>query len=415
MIQARRTKNILAGCVLVVMVSLGAVGMAETAATSAEHAETGTPVARNRAMEKADLYDLASAPRKVRKVLVRAAGFARRGNIERAVEILVGSGQDHYLVELHLAQELADLGRMSEALDHYRRAVTLEPDLAKGWYGLADAAYKLERYAEAAEAFATGYAVDPEKPVDVLYFSGTARLQAGDFSAAAAVFSDLIDQNPASAQLRWYQGLVAAAVRTEKPASVAAAVDEMQALFPEDPTMWYLRYQYSVAIADYRSAAVALNLVGFLRPLRPDEQRQLGDLYTLAGVPALAANHYRAGMEDKPETRQFERLVSSLIAAHELDEAQAALRQALAREETPTLVSLLADIHYMRKDYNSARKEYAHLAELQPANGRAWLMQGYCALELGQKEAALDLLATASNYSEQADMAQLLIQRALKM
>jgi hypothetical protein len=42
-------------------------------------------------------------------------------------------------------------------------------------------------------------------------------------------------------------------------------------------------------------------------------------------------------------------------------------------------------------------------------------MQGYCALELGERERALDLLGRASGYEAHADMAQLLMQRALKM
>jgi len=170
-----------------------------------------------------------------------------------------------------------------------------------------------------------------------------------------------------------------------------------------------------VAEKDYRSAAVALNIAGFLRPLRPEEQRQLGDLYSLAGIPELAARHYHAGLGDQAVTAQFERLVSSLVAAHELDEALATLDRALQRKETPTLVSLLGDIHYMRRDYNSALAAYQRLGRLEPDNGRAWLMQGYCALEMGDKEEALDLLATASGYTDQSEMAQMLIQRALKM
>jgi len=92
-----------------------------------------------------------------------------------------------------------------------------------------------------------------------------------------------------------------------------------------------------------------------------------------------------------------------------------ALDRALAAAPTQRLVSLLGDIHYMRHEYAAAMDAYARLADMGDDSGRAWLMQGYCALELGRREEALNLLGRASNYEQQADMAQLLLQRALKL
>ena len=88
---------------------------------------------------------------------------------------------------------------------------------------------------------------------------------------------------------------------------------------------------------------------------------------------------------------------------------------ALATAETPRLVSLLGDIQYLRGNYEAAMAAFARLADMDPEAGRPWLMQGYCALEMGRRDQALDLLARASNYEDQAEMAQLLIQRALRM
>jgi len=403
---------------LLAAVLLGAVWALPLRAAPPLQAQDG--VAEGETAVMADLYDMTQVPRRARKVLFRANGFVRRGNLERAVAVLDGfiadhPDEDHPLLELSLAQDLGDLGRLEEAMTRYRRAVSLQPALARGWYGLADAAYELERYAEAGEAFLQGFAVDPEEPAEVLSYAGTSYLLAEDFPRARQVFSRLIANYPQSQQLRWYQGLVAATVRAGKPEQAASAVEDVQLLYPEDPEMWYLKYQWCVSTGDYRSAAVALNIAGFLRPLRVEEQRQLGDLYTLVGVPELAASHYRAGLDDQAAAAQFERLVSSLVAAHELDEALATLDQALRRNETPTLVSLLGDIHYMRRDFRSAKVAYERLGEMDPDNGRAWLMRGYCALELGEKDDALDLLATASSYRDQSEMAQMLIQRALKM
>ncbi|MBU2500667.1 hypothetical protein KJ682_04995, partial [bacterium] len=82
--------------------------------------------------ERADLYDMSLVPRKVRKEIFRAAQYGKNGQSDRAVELLQEHleghpDQDHYLVRLHLAQNLGDLGRTEEALEQYRKSVELEP------------------------------------------------------------------------------------------------------------------------------------------------------------------------------------------------------------------------------------------------------------------------------------------------
>ena len=370
--------------------------------------------------ERADLYDMSLVPRKVRKEIFRAAQYGKIGQSDRAVELLQEHleghpDQDHYLVRLHLAQNLGDLGRTEEALEQYRKAVQLEPRLERGWFGLADAAYDLERYAEAGEAFYQGYRASPDRPDEVLYFAAASYLLAEQPREAFPLLARLTSGELGTVDLKWCQGLVAAVAAMEQPELAEPAMTRMLAQFPDDPEAWYLQYQWQAARSDFRSAAVALSIVGFLRPLTEAEEQQLGDLFSLVQVPHLASRYYRAGMGEVATAEQFERLTSSLVAAHEIDEALAVLQTALAAQETPRLISLLGDIQYLRKDYEAAMAAFVRLSELEPERGRAWLMQGYCALELGRKDEALDLLARASNYEDQAEMAQLLIQRALRM
>lgn len=407
---------IAAGFVAVSLLVLLVAGQAHSAGDEGAVAETSSGADAQRT----DLYDLAQVPRRIRTVILRAAAYGKAGRFERAVELLQehlrnDPDQDHCLVRLHLAQNLADAGQTAAALDQYRKAVALEPRLDRGWYGLADAAYDLQQYALAGEAFHQGYLASPDRPDDVLYYAATAFLLAEQPAQAWPLFVQLTSGASGEASLQWYQGLVAAAVKMEQPGLAEPAVARMLAQFPDDADAWFLKYQWSVAYGDFRAAAVALSVVEFLRPLSGDEQKQLGDLYSVIEVPHLASRHYRAGMADGAQAEDFERLASSLVAAHEIDEALAVLQTALAAEETPSLVSLLGDIQYLRQDYEAAMGAFTKLAEMDPQAGRPWLMQGYCALELGRREQALDLLARASNYEDQAEMAQLLIQRALRM
>jgi tetratricopeptide (TPR) repeat protein len=370
--------------------------------------------------ESVDLYDTSRMPRKIRKVVFRAANYGRRGDFAKAVEVLEDHlakhpDQDHYLVQLHLAQNLADDGATDDAYDHYQQALVLEPNLDRAWFGLADTAYELERFEVAGDAFLSGYDHSPERPVEVLYFAGVSFLSADLPEKALAVLDDLTSGRYGVPQLPWYQALVAAAVKAGQPETASPRIAEMLEYYPDDPEAWFLKYQYHASARDFQAAAVALAIVGYMRPLSETEHQQLGDLYTVLQVPHMASRNYAAGMGEEQTAEEFERLVSSLVAAHELDEALEVLEKVLAADPTPRLLSLLGDIHYLRKDYEKASEAYGDLLEVDPESGRAWLMMGYCALEMGKKEEALDNLAKASSFADQSDMAQILMQRALRM
>jgi tetratricopeptide (TPR) repeat protein len=392
---------------------------ADAAGLDADSGDAGTPPPGIEELEPANLYDMAALPRKIRKIAFRAATYGKRNQQRKAVDLLEGHlrdhpDQDHYLLRLHLAQNQSDLDLTEAAKENYARAVELEPRLDRGWFGLADAAYELEDFATAGRAFENGYRVSPERPVEVLYFSGASYLQAEMPAKSFEVFEQLVTGRSAMPQMKWYQGAVIAAARMGHPEAADPIVAQMIEIYAEDPEAWYLKYQHEAGKKDYEEATVALRLVGYLRELSESEQKQLGDLYLALGVPFLASESYASVVAEEGTVDEYERLGSALVAAHETDRALSVLQEALDEVESDRLWSLLGDIHYLRKEYAPARDAFGRIAA-DDESGRAWLMQGYCALELGEKEAALDLLARATDYPDQAEMAQILLQRAMKL
>jgi tetratricopeptide (TPR) repeat protein len=371
-------------------------------------------------IDRPDLYDLELLPRHERKTMLRASLYAKSGDHVTAAALLAdhlraNPEQEHYLMRLHLAQDLGDAGNTAEARDNYRRAVELEPRLERGWFGLADAAYDLTEYELAAEAFERGYDVAPDRPAEVLYYAAAAWLLAEKPDRAIVVFERLTSGSAEALQLRWVQGYLAAANRLEKPELADGAMRRLLAAYPDDPEAWYLKYQYEAARRDFQGAAVALRVVGHLRELTAAEEKQLGDLLMAAGVSQLASDHYRRGLTPEASAAEIERLASALVASHETEEALQVLRAALEKAPTPRLWSLVGDVHYLRQEYAEAMTAFGNVAAAGDETGRAWLMQGYCALELGRRNEALDLLARASTFPDQQDLAQRLIQRALRL
>lgn len=371
-------------------------------------------------LTRPDPYDVERAPRFERRALMRAALYGKSGDHVNAARILEEHlrdhpDQDHPLVRLHLAQSQADAGNTAAARDNYRRAVELQPGMERAWFGLADAAYDLAEYALAADAFERGYAADPARPADVLYYAAAAWLMAERPAEAVRVLTDLTGDPARAPELRWVQCYLAAASRLEQPELAADALQRLLDAHPDDADAWYLRYQYEAARRDFHAAAVALRVVGLLRDLSAAEEKQLGDLLLAAGVAQLAGEHYRRGLSADATPAEVERLASALVAAHETGQALDVLREALDRSPTTRLWSLAGDVHYMRQEYAEALEAFARVAEDGDETGRAWLMQGYCALELGQREQALELLARAAAFPDQQDLAQRLIQKAQKL
>jgi tetratricopeptide (TPR) repeat protein len=377
-----------------------------------------------------DYCDVGRAPRHVRRALLEADALVNHDRRDKAIALLERHLVDHPdeeddLLHLHLAQDLADAGRTAEARDHYRRAAELEPRLDRAWFGLADASYDLQDYATAADAFARGYEASFERAPQALFFAASAWLLADQPDKALPIFErltgpDLAVGMPPGAPLpeldiKWSRGFLAAANQVEKPELAGPAVKYLMDLRPADPEVWYLQYQYEAARRDFSAAVVSLRVVGYLRPLSTIEEKQLADLLMVAGASHLACEHYERSLDPAASTAEVERLASALVTAHETAKALQVLRAALEKAPDARLWSLVGDVHYLRQEYAEALDAFHHVAEAGDETGRAWLMEGYCALELGRKNEALDLLAKASSFPEQQDLAQRLIQRALQL
>ena len=411
------------GLVISVAVLGAMLHSAPVAAATAGASNDTDSLTAGEQLQGEDPYDTTALPRRIRKAVFLSSAYAKRGDYEQASDVLMrylveNPDEDHYLVRLNLAQHLADLGRTAEALEQYRQAIALQPALDQGWMGLGDAAYDLERYEVAGEAFLAGYQCSSERRPEVLYYAAASYLMAEEPDKALPIFEDLVTRYGGRANLKWYQGLVISALGTGEPARADAGVDQLLTITPDDPEAWFLKYQHAVGKRDFRTAAICLTAVGHLRDLTPTERKQLGDLHSVGEVPWLASRQYLqavAALGSEADGDDWERLVSALVAAHETDEALTALDQALVAAPTRRLVALQGDVHYLRHEYAEALDAYARLAELGEDTGRAWLMQGYCALELGRREEALNYLGRASTYEQEADMAQLLLQRALKL
>lgn len=357
-------------------------------------------------------------PREAKLALFEAQQQLEGGQSEKAVEILEkyvnghAKKDDSFLMRYQYASMLVQVDRREDALLQYQRVVALEPRYDDGWLGLGETAYGLGQYQLAADALMKGYETSAEKRPDVLYYSAAAQLLAGDSKGAVPILENLVSGKHGTPKFEWYRGLVSACLQAGEPEIGKKAVDRMLEQFGTNPDAWYLAFQFSASTSDYHQAAVALTVVGYLRPLTRQEQLQLGDLYAAIEAPAAAAGYYSRATQDTASAGEVERVASAYLASYQSEEALKVLEEGIKREPTFRLWSLLGDLHVMENRYDQAEAAFTECVRINPEMPRPHLMLGYCMIELNRPDDALVQLTIAAADEEWAERAQMLIRRA---
>jgi len=287
--------------------------------------------------------------------------------------------------------------------------VALEPLFAQGWLNTGELAYNMGRYDIAADALVRGYEVSEFKEARVLYFAAAALVMDERPGEAIPLLEELLSGALGEPELEWYRTLLMACADLGDAEKGRAVIDSMLSRFPDDPEAWRLAFQYSASRSDYEEAVVFLTIGGYLRPLSREEQMTLGDLFLSTGVPARASACYAEAVSDDSPAQDLERLASAYLASYDMESARGALHSALERDPTPRLWSLLGDLCFMDGDYDGAFVAYSRCTDADPEAARAFLMAGYCAIQLERNTDAITALERAANFPDQADRASQLL------
>lgn len=408
--------------------------------------------------------DPAEAPPAVRRAVFRAEVAHTRSETEEAVRLLAealagGEDRDHPALRYRLGAYLLELGRAREAVPHLERAGQQAPGAEAVWLDYARATYETGAYPTAAAAFArawrlqideaqahAGEHAEGESPGDhgsvghgdhhhegrggftapeasafrvaggghhqvdhgLMYYSAVAWILAEEAGRAVDILEPLVAAIPDTVPRAWVRALVSAAAVIEAPGRAEAGVRRLLRDHPDRPAVWSLASQQSQLQGDVPEAALRLQVSGWLSPLEGGEIMRLAELYGAAGSPRMAARRYaRLWPADEDLARP---LAVAWLRAHEPDSARVVLESALAAAPDAGLSTLLGDVEFETQRWEEARRAYREAVELDPALGRAWLMQGVSSLKLGDETGARASLVRAAEIDESADQATSLLE-----
>jgi tetratricopeptide (TPR) repeat protein len=385
---------------------------------AAHAADTNRPPAG--LQQASPLETIADLPVASRMAMFNAQGYQDEGKPKYAVQELEdflkrNPEDDHYLIRFFLANTLSQMDRFEDALQQYETTVKLEPRYKQGWLNLGETAYNLGRYERAAEAIYQGYILSEDRPSRLLYYSAVAYLQAEKSDKSAPLLKELVSGSHGTPSFDWCKALVSVSLALQDRELGDEAVSAMLDSHGHNPDAWQIAFQYAASVSDFKKAAVALTVKGYMTELTREEKMQLADLYAMIKAPAQSIPYYESAIGEGASAKELERLASAYLAAYDTKTALKTLERAIAIEPTARLWSLLGDLHYMDKNYGEAYRAFEKCADLEPANGRAYLMKGYCAIELNRYDDAIVILEKAAAFPGQEETALALAKRAKTM
>ncbi|QWV95598.1 tetratricopeptide repeat protein [Geomonas oryzisoli] len=141
-----------------------------------------------------------------------AHDFARALELQRAGRLLEAEPIYRRLAQaggglaadvlINLGALLDETGRHEEALEEYRKALSLRHGDAMALNNMGASLFKLGRFAEAAELFRRALEQVPDAPEPAIALGGALQ-RAGDVQAAIACFRDLVRRRPDCADAHW--------------------------------------------------------------------------------------------------------------------------------------------------------------------------------------------------------------------
>jgi tetratricopeptide (TPR) repeat protein len=354
------------------------------------------------------------------RVLYEAQQLIDRKEYEKAGRILEKfiekhPKQDHCFIEFTLANALYFAGDKERSLARYQDAVKLNPAFGPAWVNLGQVAYDLKRYGLAAEALVEGFSrtkdEEEERNPNLLYYAAVAYILDGRQEKAAPILEALVAGEHGDPDKEWFQALLNIYLDLDDEKKAERLIEQMMVRYGDQPETWRLSYQFEASRQNYKMAAVALTVYSYLKPLTREEAILLADLYATIKVPLLACAHYEEAFASGASPEEYERLASAYLSAHRTGQARKTLTEALKHEPTPNLWSLVGDLNYMEEDFEGAYYAFEESARLDPKDGRAYLMMGYCALQSNKKKQAAQALEKAKEFPNQKKLARQLLEQ----
>ncbi len=357
----------------------------------------------------------------VQKVVYEAQQLMEKKDYLKAEECLKEYIQEypqkpHYLVEFTLGNVLALTGKNTEALSHYKTSAHLYPEYAPTWQNMGKVCFDLKRYEQAGDYLLKAYQMDKKSDLSSLYNVAVTYIMAKKERKALPHLEYLSSGDAGIPKTEWLEALLKVCMDLQLKEKAFQVIHRLLEKNGSDPRWWKILAQFHLQQSDYKAAVAALTVHSYLTCLKKQDIMFLGDLYNAVGVPLKAAAYYEEALNSINNNNPaiFEKLASAYIAAHRTAKAIEVLDRALEKKPTSGLWFMMGQVLYEQGNFDKAYNAFNQSARLNCKNGRAYLMMGYCALQMDKKEAARTAFQKATRFPKQRKVAKELLKQVVK-
>ncbi len=391
-------------------------------------------------------------------VLNKAYKFAQQNDFAGALTVLddfkIKRGKKekpvHPMIWFTMGNYFFQTRSLKKAAFSYENAVSEAPEFSAAWLNLAQTCYSLENYVKAGNAFVKGYEAGEEKDPKHLYYSANAYFSAKACDRALDIFKRLLKDHSHEIEVSWYETLVHIYLTLEQPEKALphmellarqstgsrkaqwqntllyqymdlnmndkalALITELTASHPEEPKWWKGLVHFSLADNDYETALAALTLCSYLTPLSDSEKKLMAELNQAAGIPQKAAEYFTDLFQRKKSVDLLKNIITACQQMNELETALEFADKGLTlfkdKADSKDLIQLKmirAELLFAMKNYAEAADMFQDVAAKKGRNqGRAWLLLGYSAMNMGDDKRADHALKNALKFEQQKKAAQ---------
>jgi tetratricopeptide (TPR) repeat protein len=296
-------------------------------------------------------------------------------------------------------------------LPHYRAAASLYPAFTAAWQNMGKIYFDLKQYDEAGNCLLKAYELNEKKDPSLLYYAAVSYIMAKKETKALPHLEYLVSGEVEPPKTEWLEALLKVYMDLKLKEKAFAVVRRLIDENGDNPRWWKILAQLHLQQSDYKPAVAALTVHSYLTPLKKQDIVLLGDLTNAIGVPLRAAEYYEKALNLSNNVGDYEKLASAYIGAHRPAKAIEVLDRALEKKSTSGLWFMMGHVLYEQDNFDKAYNAFDQSARLNSKNGRAYLMMGYCALQMDKKEAARTAFQKATRFPKQRKIAKELLKQ----
>jgi tetratricopeptide (TPR) repeat protein len=318
------------------------------------------------------------------------------------------------------AQSLIDVGlqnlqraRYAQAIDAFRRAVDLSPDLLIAWYDLGVAYFALEKFDESRKAFEELRRRDPHHQF-AAYFLARIDLIEGDADAAIQGFESISGSKPIADELYYLgsayfrKGDTLAAIHTLERASDAT---------PDDYRVHLLLARAYQKAGRNQDSSSQYDLSEKLRASYRTKSREILECQTslVSEAQEIAADHCRRLLDGHDPTKLVS-LGILLAERHLYEQAVVPLTKAARLDPENYEPQFNLGLTYFKmKDYRGAKPPLQAAVALRPESYDAMALLGSVLFALGEDFPAVEQLRRAHRFRPSDDKIKGLLFEELRL